>query len=317
MKAGFIGYRHFAEKLKMLFEETGGIDEFLFFHPEKDIKGLLSTRKIGDLLSCDFIVIASPDWTHASYLRQLKDYKGYIFCEKIPVINRKDLMFLRTYPNSKLYIDFNYRKSHLYDILRGDFGKILYINCRIGHGLGLKKTHKDNWRANSHYAPLGVFQVSGFHFFDLLIFCFGRPVSYHCVTRNISPYGNSVDNFDINLEFKGKITANLFFSYTSPYLFNFDIITTQYLISVTEKDLIIRGPRETYDKKTGLFALPPVVLKKKFDLYQDSLKSSIEYFLGVVRRRGKFLDSKSKNHLLSTEVFLDILDEEKARNKRK
>ncbi|MEE9605921.1 MAG: hypothetical protein V3V70_10185 [Candidatus Scalindua sp.] len=37
MKAGFIGYRNFAEKLRTLFEDSGLVKSFLFFHPQKTI----------------------------------------------------------------------------------------------------------------------------------------------------------------------------------------------------------------------------------------------------------------------------------------
>lgn len=308
MKAGFIGYRNFAEKLRCLFKDSGFVTDFLFYNPLKPIRDKPYTNKLNDLFGCNFIVIASPDWTHGSYIRQLQDYNGYIFCEKIPVITREDLLFLKNNQNHILYFDFNYRKSILYELLKRYEDKILYIDHHLGHGIALEEKYKDSWRSSRRYAPLGVFQLSGIHFFDLLVFCYGKPSSYRITARNISPYGDSYDNFAISLEFQNKIIADLFISYTSPYQFNFNIITNDQLIELSRCELIIRGPRETYDEK-GLFTLPPVITHKKSNFLNVSLKNSIEYFLSIVKARKVFPEASLKHNLLSTELFLDILDE--------
>ena len=307
MKAGFIGYGSFAKKINILFSYTNLVDEFLFFHPQKTIEGLFCTTKLEDLFECDFIVIVSPDWTHGQYLRQLQDYKGYVFCEKIPVISREDLSFLKNQNNPLIYFDFNYRKSYMYSLLQEYQDKILYINHRMGHGLALKEKYKNNWRSNIYYTPLGVFQLSGIHFFDLLVFCFGSPLSYRMAARNISSFGDAIDNFAISLEFENKIFADLFFSYTSAYQFSTDITTTDELIEYNGRELIVKGPRETFDVD-GLYTHPPVVLEKKMDLYNDSLNNSISYFLDVVKSGGTFYETFLESNLKSTELFLDILD---------
>lgn len=312
MRAGFIGYRHFAQKLKIFFENTGRVKNFLFYHPDKRLKNLSYTNKLEDLYGCDFIVIASPDQTHGYYLRKLKDYKKYIFCEKIPVVSRKDLVFLETHPNPRLYFNFNFRKSYLRDILFRESGRILHINFAAGHGLALKKSYRNNWRSDPSAAALGVFQVSGIHLFDLLIFCFGCPVSYHFTCRNISGYGDSVDNFNIAMYFKNKISANLFLSYTSPYLFDLKIITRDALIIFQEDKLTIRGPRQSYDKN-GCFIMPPVKSVTDIALYEDSLKRSVDYFLRVVGAKKTFAEAKMESNLLSTRIFLDILTRAKSR----
>ena len=242
MKAGFIGYRNFAGRLKDLFEQSDCVKEFLFFHPNKIIDNISITNKLSDLFGCDFIVIASPDYTHGSYLMQLQEYDRYIFCEKIPITNRKDLLFLKNNPNPFLYFDFNYRKSFIYELFLELSGSILYINHSFGNGLALKETYRTNWRSNISTAPLGVFQLSGVHFFDLLLYCFGRPISCRVTARNLSPYGNSIDNFGINID-------------------------------------------------------------------HHSLKKSINYFLDVVQSKGKFPEALAENNLLSTELFLDFLDD--------
>ncbi len=171
MKAGFIGYRNFAAKLKELFKSSGLVEQFLFFHPEKSVEGLVCATELEELFDCDFIVISSPDRTHGEYLRKLHTYKGYIFCEKIPVTTRDDLSFLKYNRNPLIYFDFNYRKSKLFDLIKEHEKTIIYVQHQMGHGLALNQRYGDHWRSKASFAPLGVFQLSGIHFFDLLVFC--------------------------------------------------------------------------------------------------------------------------------------------------
>jgi len=310
MKAGFIGYRNFAQRLKSVFELSGEVREFLFYHPEKDVTYLKSTRNFNDLLNCDFIVISSPDWTHGRYLRSLKDYEGYIFCEKIPVLNSEDLLFLKRHNNPYIYYDFNYRKSLLYDILKEHENEVLYVGHRYSVGIALREAYKSNWRSDSHKAPLGVFQLSGIHLFDLLIFCFGRPTAYNVSMRNISPYGDSVDNFKISMEFKNGIFSELFFSYTAPYQYSLNIVTTEKLFESDGSSFVVRGPRETLDEN-GLFSAPHVTSEKAINIYENSLKESVQYFLDSVKNRNKISESFMENNLLSTELFLEIIENNK------
>jgi predicted dehydrogenase len=284
------------------------VEQFRFFHPQKTIEGLSCVTQLEELCDSDFIVISSPDWTHGEYLRKLQHYQGYIFCEKIPVVTREGLAFLRKANNPFLYFDFNYRKSSLYDLIKKYEDNILYIHHQTGHGLALKKEYKTNWRSNAHHAPLGVFQLSGIHFFDLLIFLFGKPKSYYVTAKNASPFGDSIDNFAITLEFQNGITANFFFSYTMPYKYDIEIITKKHLIEYDGQELVLKGPRETYNSN-GQFTKPPVISRKKIDIYAESLHNSINYFLSVVKSKGRFAESQLDNNLLSNELFLDILDE--------
>ncbi len=310
LKAGFIGYRNFALKLKELFGETNAVGEFLFFHPDKKLEGLNYTNKFEDLLGCDFIVIASPDETHGQYLRQLKDFKKYIFCEKIPVITKEDFEFLRENPNPKLYFDFGFRKSKLYSTLKDYSEKILHIQHNCCHGLALKEEYKNNWRSQASKTPLGVFQLSGIHFFDLLVFSFGEPKSYKTAARNLSPHGDSIDNFNINIEFQNGITADLYYSYTAPFCLTTEILTKDEIIRVDDQSFSVYGPRETFDKN-GRFAPPKLISEEKSDLYKDSLKDSVNYFIKIVQTNGVFQEATSENNLLSTKLFLEILENRK------
>jgi len=305
-KLGFIGYRNFAAKLLRCFKDSGAVSSIIFYHPKRRcIEAGPCTQNLRDLFECDCIVIASPDWSHSDYLRRLKDYKGYIFCEKIPVTSQVDFNYLKNHNNKKLYFNFKYRKSILQALLEGLSSKILYINCQLGHGLAFKNEYRDNWRSDPSLTPLGVFQVSGIHFFDLLLYSFGRPRSYHFTGRRVSPFSKSIDNATVSLEFKNKISAQLFFSYSSPYLFCFDIVTSDQIIRISDSYLEIRGPRETFDKN-GHFREPKIIRKDKLCLNEDSLKESVRYFLDIVRSGRTFPEARHPYNLLSTELFLEM-----------
>ena len=109
------------------------------------------------------------------------------------------------------------------------------------------------------------------------------------------------------MEFPGGLVSDLFFSYTAPYQFNINIITTENLYELDGTDFSVRGPRETYDER-GLFANPAVLSHEVMDLYGESLKASVSCFLDVVESKGHFYEASLENNLLSTELFLDILD---------
>ncbi|MGD2079740.1 MAG: Gfo/Idh/MocA family oxidoreductase [Nitrospirota bacterium] len=307
MRAGFIGYRNFAGRLAGLFRDSGRVEDILFYHPEKALEEVAHTKDLADLYGCDFIVIASPDGTHGEYLKRLADYGGHVFCEKVPVTNRDDLGFLKSNRSPRLYFDFNLRKSVLLDILTQKEERTLHVGHRMGHGLALKPEYAGGWRSSARLAPLGVFQLSGIHMFDLLTYCFGRPLSCRVSHRNVSPYGDSIDNFSAALAFEGGPAADMFFSYTSPFQYRFDVTTTEELIGYDGRELAVRGPRETFDKN-GRFGEPPVTARTTVDIFGDSLEASVNYFLSVAASGGVFEESSTERDLLSTELFLEILD---------
>ncbi|NQU17504.1 MAG: hypothetical protein HQ564_05505 [Candidatus Saganbacteria bacterium] len=307
MKAGFIGYKNHAEKLKKIFEESCLVKQFLFFHPNKKLDGLNFTNKIEDLFGSDFIVIASPDWTHAKYLRLLRDYRGYVFCEKIPAMSHEDLSFIRERPSELVYFNFNYRKGYLYELLKEKSDKAIYISIKCGIGLALKKEYKNNWRGDIDKCPGGVLQLAGIHYIDILTLIFGYPEAFDVHFRNLSPHGCSFDNVFLRLSFKNGVISDLAFSYTSPCHFNIDIIDMESITRIEGARVVVRSPRESYNKE-GRFVSPPIVFDKEIDLHRESLVKSVNYFLSVVKNKGKFDGISPDRNLMSTELFLKLIE---------
>jgi len=86
VKLGIIGYKNHAERLLNILDKKKDCHVEFIYHPTKKLKDVRGTNKILDLLSCDGILISSPNDTHFSYLKKLEKFNGYIFCEKPPVI---------------------------------------------------------------------------------------------------------------------------------------------------------------------------------------------------------------------------------------
>ena len=97
------------------------------------------------LKKCKAIFIVSPNNTHYHYIHKLR--KGrYIFCEKPPVTNLKDLNKLKKINNGKIYFNFNFRFLKISEILKNtkkyNLGNLLYANLISSHGLSVKKKER-------------------------------------------------------------------------------------------------------------------------------------------------------------------------------
>ena len=96
MKLGIIGYRNHALRLRSIIEKKPNCRIDFIYHPTKKINNSKFTNDFSKLLSCDAIIIASPNSTHYAYIKKLvKNYTGYIFCEKPPVTSKSELRNLR------------------------------------------------------------------------------------------------------------------------------------------------------------------------------------------------------------------------------
>lgn len=312
IKIGFIGYKGHATRLIKIFEKIKQCEISYFYHPQKNIdlkqipltksKATATTRKLKDLFSCDAIIISSPNHTHFSYIKNLlKNYTGYIFCEKPPVANSKELNALTkiSIKNQKrLYFNFNMRFSFLCDVLRTfsqryGLGKPIKIAITVGHGLAFKKSYKSSWRAKKNLHKAGVLETLGIHYLDLASFLFGSPNNLHYSTEHYSPYGNSIDTSHLSCSFKNHCYFNLTCSYCVPCMEDVQIIYTNGIIKLNSNGIKVFGPRDIFNKN-GFFVDPPVIFKKSFDsenLYFESLTKSCRYFVNCVNHK-KEIDPK-------------------------
>ena len=116
IKVGLIGYKNQAVKLQYFFE-TKKCEITKIYHPTKNSTDIRFTNNFADLYENDVVIIASPNNSHFKYIRKLLDnFSGYIFCEKPPVTNMKDLKYLEKISKkskNRLFFNFNLRFGEL------------------------------------------------------------------------------------------------------------------------------------------------------------------------------------------------------------
>ncbi|HJN62367.1 MAG TPA: Gfo/Idh/MocA family oxidoreductase [Candidatus Parcubacteria bacterium] len=327
IKIGFIGYKGHATRLIKIFDQTSQCTIPYFYHPQEDIdlkkipvvnkSKLIATRKLDDLYSCDGIVISSPTPTHFSYLKKLvKNYRGYIFCEKPPVSSLKELKTLMKFPSKdkkRIYFDFNMRFGFLNEVLRDfpkkyNLGKPIRIAIVSGHGLAFKKSYKSSWRANKELHKAGVLETLGIHFFDLVSFLFGSPKELFYKAENLSPYGNSTDTCHLSCSFVNQCYFSLTCSYCIPFTKNIQINYTNGSIEFNAGRIKVFGPRESFDEN-GFFTHPPLIYEKALDdnaLYLESLENSCQYFIDCIRNRRSTDIKYFKQSIFSNKVCLTV-----------
>lgn len=97
-------------------------------------------------------------------------------------------------------------------------------------------------------------------------------------------------------------------SYATPFLGELSIIGTNGYLLIKNNTLEIRSPRNTFDKNK-LFIVPPIILRKKFNMQQDyntSLKKSIEFFISHVRQKIPFKRELFETSLKTTNLIFKI-----------
>jgi predicted dehydrogenase len=307
MKLGFIGYKGHALRLIDIMSKDCEITHF--YHPKKINPPMgVATQNLKDLYSCDAIIISSPNNTHFEYLEKLKDFEGYIFCEKPPISTLEELEKLKEFPKEKIYFNFNMRFGFLLDVLQDypqkyDLGDPIIIDVITGYGLGFKKEYKSSWRAKKELHKLGVMETLGIHFFDLVSFCLGEPNNINCQGDSFSPLGDSIDTFYLSASFKDCFFS-LTCSYCIPFIYHIKIVYTNGLIDLTSKSIKVYSPRDTF--KNGLFITPPLVYEQEIDIdefYLNSLKKSCKYFLNCVSEKNT-IDVKHFNQSISSNSHL-------------
>jgi|GEM_PF-1058970 len=325
-KIGFIGYQGQVGRLIKALEKTNKCKIACFYHPEKNIElakidiaessQVITTKRLEDLCLCDGIVISSPNHTHFPYLKKLvKEYRGYIFCEKPPVSTPRELQMLVKFPNNdkkRIYFNFNLRFSFLKQVLetfprKYDLGEPVRISIIVGHGLAFKKGYKSSWRADKKLHKAGVLETLGIHYFDLASFLFGVPVGLSYKMQTFSKYGDSIDTAHLSCSFLNKCYFSLTCSYCIPCMEDIQLNYTNGFIIINDKKIKVFGPREVFDKK-GFFTPPPLIAKMDIDadeLYFKSLEDSCAYFVDCVDKN-KPVDVKYfAQSILSNKVCLN------------
>ena len=114
MQLGVIGYRNHAEKLIKLINSFKDVKKIIVYHPNKKkiknfsiySKKITTTSDIDKLNDVDGVIISSKSNSHSDYLNIFSKKKKFIFCEKPPADNVKDLRIIKRLKKKKLNLIF-------------------------------------------------------------------------------------------------------------------------------------------------------------------------------------------------------------------
>ena len=314
VKLGIIGYKNHAERLLNILDKKKDCHVEFIYHPTKKLKDVRGTNKILDLLSCDGILISSPNDTHFSYLKKLEKFNGYIFCEKPPVILISELNSLKkfkTKKKQKIFFNFNFRykkiNSLFEEIIKDKhLGKIINVNIISTHGLAFKKEYKKSWRSKGNLHS--VLDTVTVHFIDMLNLHFGKPKKIQYYTKLVAKTGIAYDTVNVDITYENGINAQILNSYASPSVNEISILTSNSWIVFRKNEFVIYYPRNIFDKK-GFFKDPPIYKKlkiKKDEDYNKSLRYSLDNFVFHIKNNTPF-DLKFFNTSLETnKIIIDL-----------
>ena len=314
VKLGIIGYKNHAERLLNILDKKKDCHVEFIYHPTKKLKDVRGTNKILDLLSCDGILISSPNDTHFSYLKKLEKFNGYIFCEKPPVILISELNSLKkfkTKKKQKIFFNFNFRykkiNSLFEEIIKDKhLGKIINVNIISTHGLAFKKEYKKSWRSKGNLHS--VLDTVTVHFIDMLNLHFGKPKKIQYYTKLVAKTGIAYDTVNVDITYENGINAQILNSYASPSVNEISILTSNSWIVFRKNEFVIYDPRNIFDKK-GFFKDPPIYKKlkiKKDEDYNKSLRYSLDNFVFHIKNNTPF-DLKFFNTSLETnKIIIDL-----------
>ena len=304
IQIGIIGYRKHAKKLISLVNENSDAEIKYIFHPDKNIEDERGTNDFSKLLSCDAIIISSPNNTHFKYINKiLEEFKGYIFCEKPPVTELSELNKLKELKQenkNKIFFNFMLRFGELNKKINQQkesekIGDVIHTNIVMTKGFAFKEEYKNSWRADGKTNLHNLLDASVIHFLDILNLHFGPLLEIKYSPSLISKNGTSYDTAYLFIKFKNGKTASILSSYASPLINEITILGTNGYCTIRDEQFAIYSPRDTFDEK-GYFVAPSNIIQEKFSIEEDvenSLKYSMKYFIEQVKN----------NQIIETKYF--------------
>jgi len=301
MKITIIGYKNHALRLKSILNKLG-YDNVVNYNYHTD-----------SLEDSDVYFISSPNETHMEWIDKLKEQDKYIFCEKPPVTNLEDLGRLELLLNMKLYFNFNYRFSSLgrsakHYIDTKELGKLLNINCVSTHGLAFKESFQDNWRFKSDNLFSSIIGNLGIHYIDLVGYLCGNITDINIKTGSIvSDKLPDTATLDI---VNDLCDVKVFLSYAAPFRNQVTMLFDNGILELVDGNVTLQTPRDSVDKN-GMFKPPDYVHLAVFnnskEYYDDSLKSSIEYFMNCVENNEPISTEHYNQSITSTKKLIKAL----------
>jgi len=281
--------------------------EFFVYKPKN--KKYFDKKKYETLQKCNVIFILSPNDTHLKYIKLLSKDR-YIFCEKPPTTNLKQLNELERIITKKIYFNYNFRFSKigkiLNDINKYNLGRMIYGSIITGHGLSFKNDYKKSWRSQKKLCKKGIFEIVTIHWIDLLNYYFKLKKIKNVNMFNFSKIGNSYDNVICKLSFENNSEIDIFSSYSSPLIKKILLVFSNGTIEQNDNSIEIRGPALNLDREK-FFKKPKLIRKyniKNLEDYNLSLNKSVDYFLYHVKNKLEIPKKSIQNSLNSNKLIL-------------
>lgn len=289
LSIGAIGYRNHAARIIDLVEGSSRARISHVFHPTRWQEAPNGVDSIEALMECDAVMILSPSDTHYHYLNYFSGcgYQGYLFCEKPPVVTTAELEALRIDP-ARTYFNFNQRCGRVRSFVQeamaeGLLGTPVSASIVVGHGLAFKPAYKGSWRSDIRRHRHGVAETLAIHYVDLLEQILGPAADLGYHSWNVARTGTADDSCRFSLRFGTGAVGEVVASYAMPLCHSVRVVGTDGIVEYERGRLSLRHPRDTFDER-GYFASAPVLLSENWSeeqLYQDSLRRSVDYFLDV------------------------------------
>ena len=305
----FIGKGSHASRIKNILSNINIDFNFIDHDRSLDINQQL------DVANADIIFITSPNNTHIHYLRQLvKDYEGYVYCEKPPINKFEDLEIFELINPSKFFFGFNHRYSEIQKFIlqikeTHNIGDLININIHMSYPFSVKESYKHSWKSDANKSLTGVIENLGIHYLDLSVNLLGGVKEVFINSTNINNTGTAEDTASLSLIHKNDSTAQIFVSYATlareSMYFSFERAGIEY----NGIELNAYYPRESYNCE-GLSVTPPIVLTKSINselLQSKSLKNCIDYFINTVLRGESFEhDLLKKSRITTLAMFGEV-----------
>jgi len=285
---GIIGNGHHSKRVQKILKLK---NKKFFVTNSKDIK---LKKTLNRLNQSKAIFIISPNNTHFEYLEKFRK-SNYIFCEKPPVSNKKQLTKIKNYNYRNIYFNFNKRFSIIAETLshikkKFQLGELVYANMISSKGLSTKKEYKDNWRSNIKHSKKGVFETVSIHDIDLINYFFVVKKIHKPDLKNFSKVGTSFDTSLTKIELKNESLINIFSTYYSSLIRKSTFFFKNGVLEFDINKISLRYPTKTFDKNKN-FLVPKIKFQKTLSFdndYLDSLTKSINYFLKIVDKNQNF-----------------------------
>ena len=294
-----IGYKNHAFRIISTLSKNRELGKIIVYHP--DINNCVLPEMADNvLLTDDFklfrtakcVFIASPSVTHYYYLKKIHDEFEdltdipYIYCEKPIVTSQLEVDWLSENIESfknRLMCGYNLKFSN-FSVKAGElindnsFGKPVFANFQVTHGLAFKKEIGLNWRFSSEDIFSSIIGNLGVHYVNLSIHLFGDIIRSNLNLGNFANHQNE-DTAIITMEHSSGVLSTIVLSYASIFSKRFELFFTDGLITGNSEGLFCKYPRDTFDSSGEFISPPEKLITEESDKRDGTLEKSLEYFL--------------------------------------